>query len=217
MTTDDNPTVDESSKRLTEMILKGENLDAARIAGEIAVGRSETNDIVDAISETMNIVADLHEVERYTVQQVESCERAAESALNAIRPGLKVEQRRISGRVMVTSLHGDPHRFDKTLLLTMLEMGGFSALDGGEELSPEEIVRNVKAEKPDVLAIPLVTPSAVNDLMRTRSLLANSGVKTKLVTYGRGVAKLPSDSQFTAAEEDSLTILSRIAEILIAL
>ncbi len=216
MTTKDTPTLDEPSKRLTEMILKGEDQDAARIAGEIAVARTETNDIVDTISETMNIVADLHEVERYTVEQVESCERAAESALNAIRPGLKVEQKRISGRVMVTSLHGDPHRFDKTLLLTMLEMGGFSALDGGEELSPEEIVRNVKAEKPDVIAIPLVTPSSVNDLMRTRSLLANSGAKTKLVTYGRGVAKLPTDSPFTAAEEDSLSILSRIAEILIA-
>jgi methanogenic corrinoid protein MtbC1 len=216
MTTENTPSIDEPSKRLTEMILKGEEQDAARIAGEIVGGGSETNDIVDAISETMNIVADLHEVDRYTVQQVEGCERAAESALNAIRPGLKVEQRRVSGRVMVTSLHGDPHKFDKTLLLTMLEMGGFSALDGGEELSPEEIVRHVKTEKPDVLAIPLVTPSAVNDLMRTRSLLANSGVKTKLVTYGRGVAKLPSDSQFTAAEEDSLSILSKIAEILIA-
>ena len=216
MTTNETPTLDESSRRLTELILKGEDKDAARIAGEIAVGRTDTNAIVDAISETMNIVADLHEVERYTVQQVESCERAAESALNAIRPRLKVEQRRISGRVMVTSLHGDPHRFDKTLLLTMLQMGGFSALDGGEELSPEEIVRSVKAEKPDVLAIPLVTPSAVNDLMRTRSLLANAGVKTKLVTYGRGVAKLPTDSQFSAAEEDSLGILSRIAEILIS-
>jgi methanogenic corrinoid protein MtbC1 len=216
MTTENTSTIDEPSKRLTEMILKGEEQDAARIAGEIVGGGSETNDIVDAISETMNIVADLHEVDRYTVQQVENCERAAESALNAIRPGLKVEQRRVSGRVMVTSLHGDPHKFDKTLLLTMLEMGGFSALDGGEELSPEEIVRYVKAEKPDVLAIPLVTPSAVNDLMRTRSLLANSGVKTKLVTYGRGVTKLPSDSQFTAAEEDSLSILSKIAEILIA-
>ena len=216
MTTENTSTIDEPSKRLTEMILKGEEQDAARIAGEIVGGGSETNDIVDAISETMNIVADLHEVDRYTVQQVESCERAAESALNAIRPGLKVEQRRVSGRVMVTSLHGDPHKFDKTLLLTMLEMGGFSALDGGEELSPEEIVRHVKAEKPDVLAIPLVTPSAVNALMRTRSLLANSGVKTKLVTYGRGVAKLPSDSQFTAAEEDSLSILSKIAEILIS-
>lgn len=217
MTTDDTPTLDESSKRLTEMILKGEEQDAARIAGEIASRRTETNEVVDAISETMNIVADLHEVERYTVQQVESCERAAESALNAIRPGLKVEQRRISGKVMVTSLHGDPHTFDKTLLLTMLEMGGFSALDGGEELSPEEVVRNAKRLKPDVLAIPLVTASAVNDLLRTRSLLANSGVKTKLVTYGRGVAKLPSDSQLSAMEEDSLSIMSRIAEILISL
>src|SRR5881397_1137842 len=217
MTTDENPTIDEPSKRLTEMILKGEDQESARIAAEIVGGRSETNDIVDAISETMNIVADLHEVERYTVQQVESCERAAESALNAIRPRLKVEQRRISGKVMVTSLHGDPHTFDKTLLMTMLEMGGFSALDGGEELSPEDIVRNVKAVKPDVIAIPLVTASAVNNLLRTRSLLANSGAKTKLVTYGRGVAKLPVDSQLSAVEEDSLSILSRIAEILIAL
>jgi len=216
MTTDETPRIDDPSKRLTEMILKGEDQESARIASEIVGGRSETNDIVDAISETMNIVADLHEVERYTVQQVESCERAAESALNAIRPGLKVEQRRISGKVMVTSLHGDPHRFEKTLLLTMLVMGGFSALDGGEELSPEEVVRNVKNLKPDVLAIPLVTTSAVNDLLRTRSLLANSGVKTKLVTYGRGVAKLPSDSQLSAMEEDSLGILSRIAEILIS-
>jgi methanogenic corrinoid protein MtbC1 len=217
MTTDNPPTLDETSKRLTEVILKGDDQDAARIAGEIASGRSEMNDVVDTISETMNIVADLHEVERYTLQQVENCERAAESALNAIRPGLKVERRRISGRVMVTSLHGDPHTFDKTLLLTMLEMGGFSALDGGEELSPEDVVRNVKASRPDVLAIPLVTASAVNDLLRTRSLLANSGVKTKLVTYGRGVTKLPSDSQISAVEEDSLSILSRIAEILIAL
>jgi len=133
MTTEDTPTPDASSKRLTEVILKGEEQDAARIAGEIASGNTQTNDLVDAISETMNIVVDLHDVERYTVQQVESCERAAESALNAIRPGLKVEQRKIKGRVMVTSLHGDPHTFDKTLLLTMLELGGFSALDGGEE------------------------------------------------------------------------------------
>src|SRR5256886_16711709 len=102
MTTDENPTIDEPSKRLTEMILKGEDQESARIAAEIVGGRLETNDIVDAICETMNIVADLHEVERYTVQQVQGCERAAESALNAIMPGLQVEQGRSYGNVMVT-------------------------------------------------------------------------------------------------------------------
>ena len=53
MTTDDTPTLNETSKRLTEVILKGDDQDAARIAGEIASGRAETNDVVDTISETM--------------------------------------------------------------------------------------------------------------------------------------------------------------------
>ncbi len=124
------------------------------VSPELASGRTETNDVVDTISETMNIVADLHEVERYTPEQVAGCERAAEKALEAIRPRIRLEQKRISGKVMVTSLKGDPHTFDKTLLLTMLEIGGISALDGGEELSPEDITRKVSVLKPDVLAIP---------------------------------------------------------------
>ena len=85
MTTDETAILNEPSKRLTQVILKGDDQDAARIAGEIASGKTQTNELVDTISETMNIVADLHEVDRYTVQQVENCERAAESALNAIR------------------------------------------------------------------------------------------------------------------------------------
>jgi len=77
MTTNSQAIADEQSKRLTEVILKGDEIDAAKIARELASGRTEANDVVDTISETMNIVADLHEVERYTPEQVSSCERAA--------------------------------------------------------------------------------------------------------------------------------------------
>ncbi|HKI75968.1 MAG TPA: hypothetical protein VKA28_02090, partial [Candidatus Bathyarchaeia archaeon] len=65
MTTNSQAIADEQSKRLTEVILKGDEIDAAKIARELASGRTEANDVVDTISETMNIVADLHEVERY--------------------------------------------------------------------------------------------------------------------------------------------------------
>jgi methanogenic corrinoid protein MtbC1 len=207
---------DEPSKRLTEMILKGDEVDAARIAKEMAHGRSETNDVVDTISETMNIVADLHEVERYTPEQVAGCERAAEKALDAIRPRIRLEQKRITGNVMVTSLKGDPHTFDKTLLLTMLEIGGISALDGGEELSPEDISKKVSALKPDVLAIPLVTSTAAASLMDTKSRLDRSGTKTKVVAYGRGTSGLQTGAGMVMMEEDSLSALSKIAEILLA-
>lgn len=215
MTTESEQTA-EASKRLTEVILRGDDTGAAKIANELAGARRETNDIVDAISETMNIVANLHEVERYSQQQVESCERAAERALDAVRTGIRVEQRRISGKVMVTSLRGDPHTFDKTLLLTMLEIGGFSAVDGGEELSPDDITRKVSLQKPDVLAIPLLSKSAVENLMDTKTRLAQLGTKTRLVVYGRGVSNIPHDSGLKAAEQDSLSAMSKITEILLA-
>src|SRR6266540_5176624 len=216
MTTNSSASADDQSKRLTEVILKGDEVDAAKIARELASGRTETNDVVDTISETMNIVADLHEVERYTPEQVAGCERAAEKALEAIRPRIRLEQKRISGKVMVTSLKGDPHTFDKTLLLTMLEIGGISALDGGEALSPEDITRKVSVLQPDVLAIPLVSGSAAQGLMDTKSRLDSSGAKTRIVAYGRGTISLPAETGHVTKEEDSLSALSKIAEILLS-
>jgi len=209
--------MNDQSKRLTDVILKGDEIAAAKIARELASGRTEANDVVDTISETMNIVADLHEVERYTPEQVNSCERAAEKALDALRPRLKLEPRRIQGRVMVASLKGDPHAFDKTLLLTMLEVGGITALDGGEELSPADLTTKVSTVKPDVLAISLLTSLAAKGLTETRSRLESSGTMTRIVVYGRGTGSLPEDSGTVAREEDSLSALSKIAEILLAL
>jgi len=217
MTTSLPSSTDEQSKRLTEVILKGDEVDAAKIARELASGRSEANDVVDTISETMNIVADLHEVERYSPEQVSSCERAAEKALDALRPRLKLEPRRISGRVMVASLKGDPHAFDKTLLLTMLEVGGITALDGGEELSPADLTTKVSTIKPDVLAISLLTSLAAKGLIETKSRLESSGTTTRIVVYGRGTGNLPEDSGTLVREDDSLSALSKIAEILLAL
>jgi methanogenic corrinoid protein MtbC1 len=217
MTTNNPSSTDERTKRLTEVILRGDEVDAARIAKELANGRTETNDVVDTISETMNIVADLHEVERYTPDQVAGCERAAEKALDAIRPRIWLEQKRISGRVMVTSLKGDPHSFDKTLLLAMLEIGGMSAVDGGEELSPEDLVRRISSAKPDVLAVPLITSIAAQSLMDAKSRLDSSGSKTRVVAYGRGTKNLPLGAGHVAREDDSLSALSKIAEILLSL
>ncbi len=217
MTTNSPSSMNDQSKRLTDVILKGDEIAAAKIARELASGRTEANDVVDTISETMNIVADLHEVERYTPEQVNSCERAAEKALDALRPRLKLEPRRIQGRVMVASLKGDPHAFDKTLLLTMLEVGGITALDGGEELSPADLTTKVSTVKPDVLAISLLTSLAAKGLTETRSRLESSGTMTRIVVYGRGTGSLPEDSGTVAREEDSLSALSKIAEILLAL
>ena len=217
MNTEGSPRDSETEmKHLTEVILKGDEEQAARSAEEMSRERTEVNDLVDTISDAMNIVADLHEVERYSVEQVERCERAAERALAALRPKIRVEQTRISGRVMVASLKDDPHSFDKTLLMAMLEIGGFTPLDGGSEMSPQEIVQKVGELEPDILAVPLVTESAAKNLLETSHLISSNRIKPHIVAYGRGAVSLPPQEGFGTVEEDSMSALSRIAELLIS-
>ncbi len=214
MTTEKGP-VSEHSKALAEVILKGDAEQAARSAAEMSQHRSEVNDLVDAISDTMEIVADLHEVDRYSGDQVESCERAAERALEVLRPKIRIEQTKVSGRVMVASLEGDPHSFEKTLLIAMLEIGGFTALDGGAGMSPEDVVRKVGELKPDVLAVPLVTEAAAKCLMETASMMGSSTQRTPVVAYGRGASSV-SAQEGVGTVEDSLGALSKITEQLIS-
>ncbi len=201
------------AKLLTEMIVKGDHEHTAASTAQLSQNRHEVNDLVDAISEAMNIVSDLHEIEKYSNDQVESCERAAEKALEVLRPKIQVEQTKISGRVMVAALQGDPHNFDKTLLMTMLEIGGFTPLDGGSDTSPEELVASVKQLAPDILAVPLVTQSAAKNFAITLTLLNAGETRPKLVAYGRGAVNLNESA--LPVEEDTLGALSRIAELLI--
>ncbi len=203
-------------RKLSELILKGESVQAAESARQLLLHGQDANDVVDTISDAMNIAADLHEVESYSAERVEGCERAAEKALEAIRPEIRVEQTRISGRVMVTSLKGDPHSFDRTILLAMLEIGGFTPLDGGGGLTPAEALAKASVLRPDVLAVPLVTSVAAKNLAETTLLINSRMSKLSVVAYGRGAKELEGHSSIEAVEEDSLAALSRIAELLLA-
>jgi methanogenic corrinoid protein MtbC1 len=200
-------------KQLMENIVKGDSENAARIAGEIGKEEADANEVVDIISNAMNIVTDLHEMERYSSEEVEKSEDAADKALEVVRPKLRIEQRRVSGRIMVSSLIGDPHNFDKTLLLTMLEIGGLSPIDGGTDLTSDDIARKVSQTQPDILAVPLVSNASVEHLLKARTRIEMEGSKTKVVAYGRGISNLPETQGFGAVEEDSLGALRRIMEI----
>ena len=214
MTTEHQPDSDSSAKHLLDMIVKGDQEQAAASAKRFSLHREEINDLVDAISDAMNIVSDLHEIDKYSSEQVENCEKAAEKALDVLRPKIRVEQTRISGRVMVAALQGDPHNFDKTLLMTMLEIGGFTALDGGSDMPPQDLVRKVSLLKPDILAVPLVTDVAAKNLAIALTLLNPDETSTRLVAFGRAARNLGQST--VPVEEDSLGALSRIAEVLIA-
>src|SRR3989442_3453721 len=102
--------------------------------------------------------------------------------------------------------------FDKTLLLTMLEIGGFTAIDGGTDLSPEQVAGKVTQYKPDILAVPLITEAAARELVDAHTHIQGTGGKLRIIAYGRRARSL-SGQKFTLVEADSVSAFSQNAEI----
>src|SRR3989442_15377670 len=105
--------------------------------------------------------------------------------------------------------------FDKTLLLTMLEIGGFTAIDGGTDLSPEQVAGKVTQFKPDILAVPLIKEVAGRKFVEANKHIQDTGGELPIIAYGRGARGL-SGQKFTLVEADSFSAFSKIAEILIS-
>src|SRR5713101_5688607 len=201
---------------LVQTILKGDEENAVKIASEMSRDKHESNDVIDTISEAMNIATDLHEVEKYSDEQVEKSEKAAVSALEAAKGKIRVEQKRIHGRVMVASLAADPHSFECTLMLTMLKASGFTPVNGGSELTPKQLTEAVKAQKPDVLAMPIITQAAADQLREIVPALSPGKHSLGIVVFGRGADNLSTGEGLRSVEQDSLGAMSRVTELLIA-
>jgi methanogenic corrinoid protein MtbC1 len=201
---------------LVQTILKGDEENAVKIASEMSRDRHESNDVIDTISEAMNIATDLHEVEKYSDEQVEKSEKAAESALEAVRGKIRIEQKRLRGRVMVASLAADPHSFECTLMLTMLKASGFTPVNGGSELTPKQLTEAVKSHKPDVLAMPILTQAAADQLREIVPSLSPGKQNLGIVVFGRGADSLSTGEGLRSVEQDSLGAMSRVTELLIA-
>jgi methanogenic corrinoid protein MtbC1 len=201
---------------LVQTILKGDEENAVKLASEMSRDKHESNDVIDTISEAMNIATDLHEVEKYSDEQVEKSEKAAESALEAVKGKIRVEQKRLHGRVMVASLAADPHSFECTLMLTMLKASGFTPVNGGSELTPKQLTEAVKSQKPDVLAMPILTQEAADQLREIVPSLSHGKQSLGIVVFGRGADNLSTGEGLRSVEQDSLGAMSRVTELLIA-
>jgi len=133
-----------------------------------------------------------------------------------VKGKIRVEQKRIHGRVMVASLAADPHSFECTLMLTMLKACGFTPVDGGSELTPKQLTAAIKSQKPDVLAMPILTQAAADELREIVSLITLGKPRLGIVVFGRGAANLSTGEGLHSIQQDSLGAMSKVTELLIA-
>lgn len=155
--------------------------------------------VLAAISEGVNIdrfinvamIAALDVVgQRFTNNEIFIPEMLAaavsmKKGLNIIKPYLKGEEIRVKGTIIICTVKGDIHDIGKNMVIMMLEGAGFRVHDLGVDISAQDVIKQVKKLKPNILGLSALLTTTMPEMKKIIEALESEGLrKTVKVIVG---------------------------------
>ena len=170
---------DPTFTRLRETLIAGE---AEVLTGEVRALLARdvaASSILNAgMLPTMEHMGELFRSCEIFVPEVLLSARAMNEALLLLEPLLASSGGRESiATVVIGTVAGDMHDIGKNLVGVMLRGVGFDVRDIGSNASPDEFVRQVEAQRPDIVAISALLTTTMPMMQKTVAALDDAGVR----------------------------------------
>ena len=125
------------------------------------------------------------------VPEVLMAAQSMEAGTNIVKPLMNVEDIPSIGTVLLGTVKGDLHDIGKNLVGMMLESVGFTVINAGIDVAPEEFVAGVKEHKPNVLAMSALLTTTMLHMKDTIELLKEEGLRdqVKVIIGGAPVSQ----------------------------
>jgi corrinoid protein of di/trimethylamine methyltransferase len=110
-------------------------------------------------------------------------------AVEAMNAGLEIVQpvldkmkikKKSLGTVVMGTVFGDIHDIGKSIVMTMLEMNGYSVLDLGVNVSAETFIEKIKEAKPDVVGLSALLATTMREQKTIIEEITKEGFRDKV-------------------------------------
>jgi 5-methyltetrahydrofolate--homocysteine methyltransferase len=125
-------------------------------------------------------VGHLFEEGEYFVPEMLISARAMQSGLTLLKPALKSEDVKSSGKVVIGTVKGDLHDIGKNLVAMMMEGAGFEIVDLGTDVSPEKFINAIREHKPEIIAMSALLTTTMPNMVTTIQALKEAGVRDQV-------------------------------------
>ena len=149
-------TKEEYKSELQSAIIKGFKEKSAEITFELLKTAEPLEIVQNEIIPALNIVGKGFEEKTVYLPQLLMSAESAKSAFEKIKSAMSQKSSENQGTVIIATVYGDIHDIGKNIVKLLLENYGFSVVDMGKDVPPEEIVK-----KAVELHAPLVGLSAL--------------------------------------------------------
>jgi 5-methyltetrahydrofolate--homocysteine methyltransferase len=170
-----------SIRQLECAIVKGNTQKASALTLKcLQEGLAPSVIIEQGILKGLEIVGQKWKTYEYFIPNVLVSAMATKLCLNALHSSVNASGSRYTGKAIAGTVRGDVHDIGKNIVLMFLEVAGFEVIDLGIDVPPEQFVRMVKKEKPNLLLLSCLYTVTMHAMEDTIIALKKAGLKERV-------------------------------------
>jgi 5-methyltetrahydrofolate--homocysteine methyltransferase len=170
---------------LKKAVVDGEVEEAARLVQSRLDEGGDATDILDnGLIVAMDEVGALFSTGDLFIPEMLSSAEAMQAGLALLKPLLVGGAGGGKGTVVVGAVKGDLHDIGKNLVALMLEGAGFTIVDLGTDVAPEDFVAAATEHKADVVGMSALLVTTMLSMKKTVEQLRAAGVTAKTMVGG---------------------------------
>jgi 5-methyltetrahydrofolate--homocysteine methyltransferase len=112
--------------------------------------------------------------------------RVMQGAIALLKPHLSEEDKSGLGTIVIGTVEGDLHDIGKNLVSMMLQGAGFSVVDLGTNVKPQDFVEAVKSNKAHILGMSALLTTTMPKMEETVRALKESGIRDQVKIMAGG-------------------------------
>ncbi|MGX6446063.1 methionine synthase [Neobacillus sp. K501] len=169
-------------------------------------------DIINGpLMEGMKEVGRLFNDNQLIVAEVLQSAEVMKAAVSFLEPYMeKGDVSASKGKVILATVKGDVHDIGKNLVDIILSNNGYQVLDLGIKVTPTELVKAVRAEKPDIVGLSGLLVKSAQQMVLTAQDMKEAGINTPILVGGAALSRKFTDTKI-AKEYDGLVLYAKDA------
>jgi methylmalonyl-CoA mutase cobalamin-binding domain/chain len=140
----------------------------------------EAEEIIDVLSEGMDVVGERYQAGEYFVTSLIIAGETMKEALDVLEPHLSGQGAAKRGKIVMATVAGDIHDIGKNIFTTLMDTAGFDVIDLGVDVSAEAIVSAVKEHRPDILGLSALLTTNLEQFPLIVGMLEKEGLRSGL-------------------------------------
>lgn len=167
------------------------DLSKSVISGKMDEVRKITQNLVDegnnpleiinqGLISGMNVVGVRFKNGDMFVPEVLMAAKAMSAGIEIVKPLIADKDMPSVGKIVLGTVKGDLHDIGKNLVGMMLESGGFTVVNLGIDIAPEQFVKSISEHNPDIVAMSALLTTTMLHMKDTIELIKEEGLKDKV-------------------------------------